>query len=396
MSKIKILEAGMKLKTIDLKNVGNISNLSLTFNKHMNVICGTNGIGKTTILKTIKTLFEFSDRSLKKRFGTESGHVNATSFDGKDRSLSIKSILPYEEDQNYEREHSFAEQAKKVIIIPDNRSLDYQRLNNMSRYPNRELDGTNNRDLLENTTNETLKNWLINRIAAQGIPEDLTESEKFNINKMKTTFSLVDSKVKFKKANLRSFEVLLDDNNNEVFLEFESTGYKNVLFIVLGIIEEIEFRFENMKIVDFDGIILIDEVELHLHPAWQNKIIDILSEMFPNAQFIMTTHSPAVLQSLDSQEIIPLHLNDGNVEVKTLDLSKYGLKGWTLEEILSDVMGVGMLKNKVLQDSLDSFSNALDDDNVELAKKEYEQLNEMLHPESELRQILEIQKAGLF
>ena len=396
MSKIKVLEAGMKLKTIDLKNIGNIADLSLTFNEHMNVICGTNGIGKTTILKTIKTLFEFSDRSLKKRFGTESGHVNARSFDGKDRSLSIKSILPYEEDQNYEREHSFAEQAKKVIIIPDNRSLDYQRLNNMSRYPNRELDGTNNRDLLENTTNETLKNWLINRIAAQGIPEDLTESEKFNINKMKTTFSLVDSKVKFKKANLRSFEVLLDDNNNEVFLEFESTGYKNVLFIVLGIIEEIEFRFENMKIVDFDGIILIDEVELHLHPAGQNKIIDILSEMFPNAQFIMTTHSPAVLQSLDSQEIIPLHLNDGNVEVKTLDLSKYGLKGWTLEEILSDVMGVGMLKNKVLQDSLDSFSNALDDDNVELAKKEYEQLNEMLHPESELRQILEIQKAGLF
>lgn len=396
MSKIKVLEAGMKLKTIDLKNIGNISNLSLTFNEHMNVICGTNGIGKTTILKTIKTLFEFSDRSLKKKFGTESGHVNARSFDGKDRSLSIKSILPYEEDQNYEREHSFAEQAKKVIIIPDNRSLDYQRLNNMSRYPNRELDGTNNRDLLENTTNETLKNWLINRIAAQGIPEDLTESEKFNINKMKTTFSLVDSKVKFKKANLRSFEVLLDDNNNEVFLEFESTGYKNVLFIVLGIIEEIEFRFENMKIVDFDGIILIDEVELHLHPAWQNKIIDILSEMFPKAQFIMTTHSPAVLQSLDSQEIIPLYLNDNNVEVKTLNLSKYGLKGWTLEEILSDVMGVGTLKNKVLQDSLDSFSNALDDNNIEIAKREYEKLNEMLHPDSELKQILEIQKAGLF
>lgn len=396
MSKIKVLEAGMKLKTIDLKNIGNISNLSLTFNEHMNVICGTNGIGKTTILKTIKTLFEFSDRSLKKKFGTESGHVNARSFDGKDRSLSIKSILPYEEDRNYEGEQSFAEQAKKVIIIPDNRSLDYQRLNNMSRYPNRELDGTNNRDLLENTTNKTLKNWLINRIAAQGIPEDLTESEKFNINKMKTTFSLVDSKVKFKKANLRSFEVLLDDNNNEVFLEFESTGYKNVLFIVLGIIEEIEFRFENMKIVDFDGIILIDEVELHLHPAWQNKIIDILSEMFPKAQFIMTTHSPAVLQSLDSQEIIPLYLNDGNVEVKTLKLSKYGLKGWTLEEILSDVMGVGTLKNKVLQDSLDSFSNALDDNNIEIAKREYEKLNEMLHPDSELKQILEIQKAGLF
>ncbi|ANJ12772.1 DNA replication and repair protein RecF [Lactiplantibacillus plantarum] len=396
MSKIKVLEAGMKLKKIDLKNVGNISDLSLTFNEHMNVICGTNGIGKTTILKALKALFVFSENDLKLKYGTENGSIKATSFKDSTRELSIKSVFPADDNRNSEFGGVFKENAVKVIVNPDNRSLDYHQLNTISRYPVYNSSDVNNRDFLENNVNNTLKTWFINRIIAEKMDDGLSESEKYNIRKMKESVSIIDSNIKYKRVDVRDLEILLNDHGSEVFFEFESTGFKNILFIILGIIEEIEFRFKNMKIVDFNGIILIDEVELHLHPAWQNKIIDILSEMFPNAQFIMTTHSPAVLQSLDSQEIIPLHLNDGNVEVKTLDLSKYGLKGWTLEEILSDVMGVGMLKNKVLQDSLDSFSNALDDDNVELAKKEYEQLNEMLHPESELRQILEIQKAGLF
>lgn len=193
-----------------------------------------------------------------------------------------------------------------------------------------------------------------------------------------------------------NFEILLEDHGNEVYLEFESTGFKNILFIVLVIMAEIEFRFKNMAIGCFNGIVLIDEVELHLHPAWQNKIIEILKSTFPKVQFIVTTHSPAVLQSLDKDEIIPLFIDDGDVDIKKLDLSEYGLKGWTLEEILSDVMSVGELKNKVLRDALDGFSTAIDDNNVETAKKEYEKLNVMLHPKSQLRQILQIQKAGLF
>lgn len=405
MSKIKVLEAGMKLKKLDLKNIGNISDLSLTFNEHMNVICGTNGIGKTTILKAVKSLFLFSDSDLKKKYQAESGNVIAELFSGETRNLKVTSVLPTNENNNGHdiNRKEFEERVNKVIINPDNRSLDYRQLNGMSRYPSREIstfDSTNNSKFLVNSVNDTLKNWIINRFVAESMDAfgttKLTDSQKFNIVKLREVFSIIDSKIKFKSANVDNYEVLLNDHGNEVFLEFESTGFKNILFIVLGIIEEIEFRFKDMKAVDFDGIILIDEVELHLHPAWQNRIIDILSEMFPKAQFIMTTHSPAVLQGLDSQEIIPLYLHNGDVEIKTLNLSKYGLKGWTLEEILSDVMGVGTLKNEVLRNSLDSFSDAIDDNNVELAKTEYGKLNEMLHPASELRQILEIQKAGLF
>ncbi|MGF7426251.1 AAA family ATPase [Lactiplantibacillus argentoratensis] len=396
MSKIKVLEAGMKLKKIDLKSIGNISDLSLTFNDHMNVICGTNGIGKTTILKSIQSLFAYSSSDIKKKYGTKKGTIFAESVDGHTRIVDIVAVLPNEENKNSTAGDYFPTNIKEVITNPDNRYIDYKKLESVSRYPNRTPAFAGDNRLLKNTVNNTLKDWLANRIMARSGDENLSDSERSNIEKMLETFSVIDPEIEYKSLNYRDLEILLSDHGNEVFFEFESTGFKNIMFIVLGIIEEIEFRFKNMKIEDFDGMILIDEVELHLHPTWQNKIIDILRKMFPNAQFIITTHSPAVLQSLDNQEIIPLYLHNGNVEIKTLNLSKYGLKGWTLEEILSDVMGVGMLKNKVLQNSLDSFSNALDDNDVELAKTEYRKLNEMLHPESELRQILEIQKAGLF
>lgn len=397
MSKITVLEVDMKIKEISLKNIGNISGLSLNFNEHMNVICGTNGIGKTTILRAVKSLFDNSESDLKKKYGTDQGTIVADLFDGHKRRLNIDSVLPSDENKNYSNSEYFFDLANEIIVNPDSRNLEYKSLRSMSRYPDRKSNRIlGNSQFLKNTVGDTLKDWLLNRIAASESNDDLSEAERYNIQKMKETFSVIDSKIKYKMVDWRTFEVLLNDNGNEVYLEFESTGFKNILFIILGIMEEIEFRFNDLKIDEFDGIILIDEVELHLHPAWQDKIIGILKQMFPKAQFIITTHSPAVLQSLDKDEIIPLSIDDGDVDIKRLDLSEYGLKGWTLEEILSDVMGVGELKNKVLRDALDGFSTAIDDNNVETAKKEYEKLNVMLHPKSQLRQILQIQKAGLF
>ena len=79
-------------------------------------------------------------------------------------------------------------------------------------------------------------------------------------------------------------------------------------------IKEIEFRFKEQNVLaeEFDGIILIDEVEIHLHPEWQEKIISILRETFPCAQFIVTTHSPHVIQTAEPNQVIALQLQDDN------------------------------------------------------------------------------------
>ena len=50
-----------------------------------------------------------------------------------------------------------------------------------------------------------------------------------------------------------------------------------------------------------EGIVLIDEIELHLHPKWQREVINKLREVFPNIQFILTTHSPQVISEISRE-----------------------------------------------------------------------------------------------
>ena len=77
------------------------------------------------------------------------------------------------------------------------------------------------------------------------------------------------------------------------------------------------------------GIVLIDELELHLHPTWQRQVVEKLRTTFPNIQFIATTHSPFVIQSLRPGELINL---DPEEFVEYADKS--------IEDIAENVMGV--------------------------------------------------------
>ncbi len=61
------------------------------------------------------------------------------------------------------------------------------------------------------------------------------------------------------------------------------------------------------------GIVLIDEIDLHLPPTWQRRIVPILKRVFPKMQFVVTTHSPLVLTGFEPHEIIRLGLKDGLV-----------------------------------------------------------------------------------
>ncbi|EIJ41935.1 putative ATP-binding protein involved in virulence [Beggiatoa alba B18LD] len=63
------------------------------------------------------------------------------------------------------------------------------------------------------------------------------------------------------------------------------------------------------------GIVLIDELELHLHPAWQRQIIRQLTQTFPNCQFVLTTHSPQILGEVEGKNIRLLHRDNDTKEI---------------------------------------------------------------------------------
>ena len=86
-----------------------------------------------------------------------------------------------------------------------------------------------------------------------------------------------------------------------------------------------------------EAIVLIDEVELHLHPSWQQRVLSTLTRTFPNAQFIVSTHSPQVLTTVWPEQIIELSREDGAIVAGSVPSPTYGAEAG---EVLSSVMRV--------------------------------------------------------
>lgn len=103
--------------------------------------------------------------------------------------------------------------------------------------------------------------------------------------------------------DIENFQFTITVDGREPFdFNTMSMGYA----AVFDIIGDLIMRMESQHRYDLEGIVLIDEIETHLHVELQKKIVPILTELFPNIQFIMTTHSPFVLNSAQNAVIYDL------------------------------------------------------------------------------------------
>lgn len=85
------------------------------------------------------------------------------------------------------------------------------------------------------------------------------------------------------------------------------------------------------------GVVLIDEVDLHLHPAWQQIIVELLHSAFPSIQFILSTHSPQVLSTVNSSAIRVIKLRDGCMDIK---IPAFQTRGVVSADVLAVIMDV--------------------------------------------------------
>ncbi|KHD07757.1 ATPase AAA [Candidatus Thiomargarita nelsonii] len=99
-------------------------------------------------------------------------------------------------------------------------------------------------------------------------------------------------------------------NNQSLPAYMLSDGQRIILAMVADIAYKaasLNSQLEEKAALETPGIVLIDEIDLHLHPNWQRKIVDSLKTTFPKIQFIATTHSPFIIQSLREGELIDLN-----------------------------------------------------------------------------------------
>ena len=104
--------------------------------------------------------------------------------------------------------------------------------------------------------------------------------------------------------------------------------------------------------LESEAVVLIDEVELHLHPAWQQRILGDLRRTFPNTQFIVSTHSPQVLTTVEPQRIVELSREGDRIVAGAPAGATYGAEAG---DVLSVVMGVKERPENEFTKDLDEY-----------------------------------------
>lgn len=387
----------MKIKEIELKNIGCIRQLHLYFNENMNILCGPNSVGKTTIIESVASMFIYGHPTVKRNVASDMGSLYAKiEVEGKtkEKTIEIKKFNPIDSENT----SSFSDLTSKLISIKVSRNFEYSKL---PAIPSDQSRGKAElwEETISGVTFDGVKGWFVNRYLYSAREGTLTEEQISNYHLAERCFSIINSQYNFSKVMGATNDIMVNTPQGEIYFEYLSSGFKSIIYLLFSTIKEIEFRFkeQSLKAEDFDGIILIDEIEIHLHPEWQERIIYILRETFPCAQFILTTHSPHVIQTAEPNQVMALQLDENNnVRLRTdLQTSKYGFNGWTVEEILYDVMGMRTMRSEMYHDLIGRFGKAIDNENEEEAKSIYAELEQLLHQRNSQRKLLSFQLAKI-
>ncbi|MFN6817376.1 AAA family ATPase, partial [Proteus mirabilis] len=109
--------------------------------------------------------------------------------------------------------------------------------------------------------------------------------------------------------------------------------------------------------LDSYGIVVIDEIELHLHPKWQQNVVNALLKSFKNVQLVITTHSPQVLSTIDKKNIRMFVKNDQG-EMRSVSPT-FQTKGVKSADVMARIMGADSIPDVKEARDVDEFSQLL-------------------------------------
>lgn len=130
-----------------------------------------------------------------------------------------------------------------------------------------------------------------------------------------------------------------------------------------------------------DGVVLIDEIDLHLHPKWQRRVLPSLLEVFPNCQFLISTHSPHVINHVKPEHLFFLNMNEQHHLEVIRPQESYGK---TIDRVLEDLMGVEHSRPNSVENDIRQIYDNIRDGELEYAKNGIEALRNMIGDDPEL------------
>lgn len=407
----------MRIDNIQIKNYRRFENLSIDFNSRMNVIIGNNGVGKTSILDALsigigsiflgieansspgikKEDIRFISRKIGstidrqpqfpvviscageivnkkiswiRQLNTKSGRTNygdaanikniASDLQNSVRNGDANVILPiisyYGTGRLWAQKH---ESSQKTI---DNRLQGYT-------------------DCLSVESDEKLMlKWFekMTYIQLQDgtvIPELKAVKSAIADSYMESGADVNDIQVTFNVKSHQLEITYIDENNNYQRHPFHelSDGYRNTLSLIADIAYRMAIlnpQFLGDVTKKTPGIVLIDEVDLHLHPIWQKRILKTLKNVFPLVQFIVTTHSPSIISSARADELLIL---DGN-SCRNFEYEVYGKDS---NSVLTEIMETSERPDEVAN-MFAEFDNLMDKGDYKTAENILNELRKIL------------------
>ncbi|NBH25127.1 hypothetical protein D3Z60_04820 [Lachnospiraceae bacterium] len=349
------------LTEINIRQVRHLQNIKIELpqneKKHL-LITGINGCGKTSVLKAIENSFlhvmGFMGQDWKEiKFDSSSDKIDirsnlSNSIGGKEMYKLYQEgqiiLIYFSADRKFTMNKSKTVEAiniYKVKMFTEKMNTSFGQL--LVYLYVEKLFAREKGD--EETVKDVEKwfEWL------QGALRELFDNDQLELK-----FLLEDMCFKIKLPGREEFG-----------LDEMASGYE----ALFDLFSEIVIRMEQQAHLKYDlpGIVLIDEIELHLHIAWQKKVLPFLVRAFPNLQFIVATHSPFVVSSIESAVIYDLEKNImvGNLSAYSYECLVESLFSTT---VFSDVMGnkYGRYRELVEKDTSRSVSE--DKELVDLIK----------------------------
>ena len=365
----------MKLKSVEIENYRAIEKLKLSLDPSLTVLHGDNGYGKTSVLSAIAVgLGAIPDllpddtsgidfREEDQREGAESPQVAVTAMNGTSwerqggkqaddraaaqRLVNLGRLLESMGMRGVDEEGPPDDLPIVAFYSTDRNVLGMRKTPRdpkaVSRIPRfAALEGA----LAAHTDFRGLLGWFY--IKEDEELREQKERRDFNhqlkdISAVRQAISSMLPEVSDPRTELNPLRFVVSVRSEQgqvekLSLDQLSGGYR----IVLALAADLARRMVqgNPHLDDplkSEAVVLIDEIELHLHPRWQQRILGDLQRTFPNAQFIVSTHSPQVLTTVEPHRIVELYWNSDRIVAGAPTGATYGAEAG---DVLSVVMGV--------------------------------------------------------
>lgn len=386
----------MKINRLRLSNFRGFENAEFDFQPGMNLIVGINGAGKSTVLDALSIAFS----KILPKFTVSDSKDNRLSFKANDVMMGYDTL---EVDVDFQASGIPFEcsirggQRYKLKIKPDSQQI-LDTIKNAENQPLVVYFATRRSIVTEGSDKDKYKRASGDPSAA--FPDALkprmlrlaeftdwwlAQTAFFNENYLpakrriealnKAVTSFLD-----RFTNVRvvgGLDLVLDKDGLTLNINQLSDGERGLLALILELVKRLLQANPGLDdpLKDGKAVVLIDELDLHLHPSWQRMVVKKLTEIFPSCQFIATTHSPQIIGEVEPTGLTLLQKEGDRILVKQKGLQSFGLdSSWILKHLMETEP-----RNFRVQSQINSIEDSLEEGDLDSARNKLDALKDMIY-----------------